>query len=367
MYELIRRVSEEAAGQRAHRQGRYAAVKQELAEAQAALAGPYLRHRDQRGGDHDEAVAYIRHHQSIEQDEERRHKGVCVNGSVSREAVHVRDHVERICEFVVLELHRDCGVLVLGRILGLPCAVVLFEYFGKLGLALRGHPALHYQNVCQAVELILGFGAGDLRAEHVSCELELVAVLRKLNDVLRAACLLVGKLMQFLLGGCDTFARGAVHTGDGCRGKAEAAHAVHNGGVLLLHADQNQILLHLVRIDQKQLCFLRDRCERALHRGEVRAAGDRSQHYRAALSFGCSEGHVKRRPRLQRVNGVFQTADLRADAFYAILVCGYLIRCCQCRADAAVIQQNVLADLRQCTEQGFLCGGIPVENTHGVD
>ena len=31
------------------------------------------------------------------------------------------------------------------------------------------------------------------------------------------------------------------------------------------------------------------------------------------------------------------------------------------------IQQNVLADLRQCTEQGFLCGGIPVENTHGVD
>ena len=125
--DLLGGVAEEAARQRAHDEGRDAAVEQQPAEGQRPFSGLDLRHGHQGRDHHDQAVAHIRHHQAVEQDEEGRHQRVRIHAVIGRERIHVRDHVQRVGDPVVLQLNRDVGILRRVRFFGLPGTAVAFQ------------------------------------------------------------------------------------------------------------------------------------------------------------------------------------------------------------------------------------------------
>ena len=192
-------------------------------------------------------------------------------------------------------------------------------------------------------------------------------MIRKRADIEQAVRLFSCELIKLFSGSGDTLARGSGHAADGRGREAEAPHALYDRSVLLLHADKREILLRLVLLDEEQLRFLSDRGQRALHCGKIGAPRNGSQHHRASLCAGSLKRQIKFCPRRQRVDVAALTAFLRADAFDAILVGGYLLRHGARRAYAAVIQQDVLADLRLRAEHRFFLRHMPVENIHGAD
>ena len=95
-------VAEEAACHDAEQERRHAAGEQQLAEILAAAFRLHLAERNERRDHHHKAVAHVRHHDAVEQNEKRRHERVRIDRAVGRQAVHVRDHVQRFGKFVVL-------------------------------------------------------------------------------------------------------------------------------------------------------------------------------------------------------------------------------------------------------------------------
>ena len=108
--------------------------------------GAYFLHDEESRQEHQQAVAHIRHHDTVEQDEKRRHQGVGVHIVVGGEGVHLRHHVQRLGEPVVFQLHRHIGDLLLRGIQRLPGAARFPSGTRLPPFLLRRDPALEVQH-----------------------------------------------------------------------------------------------------------------------------------------------------------------------------------------------------------------------------
>ena len=294
---LLDSVAEEAAGKYSHDEGRYSGPQQKLAEGQRTCPGPDLLHCDDRRDYHQKAVAHVRHHQSVKQDEERRHQRVGVNSVVRRQAVHIRDHVKAVCYFIVRELYGNVGILLRLGVGQLPCAVVLFETFLKLGHLLGKRPALQDDRAFHAVHPVLRLGAGYLRVQAVGGQLKLLPVLALSADLAVEPMLFLRKSGKLAFETSGTLLRRAVHAAEAGCGKAEFPQTVKSSGKLLFKADEHKIVLILIRVYEHELGFLRRCVQRRLGAADVNRRRNSSKHDRAALRTGALERIVEAQPR----------------------------------------------------------------------
>ena len=314
-----RRVAEAAAGESAHDKGADAAVEQQLAEGQGTAPGLDLLHGHQRRRDHDEAVAHVRHHQPVKQDEEGGHDGVGVHRAVSRQAVHVGDHVQGIGEFVVFQLDGYVRVLVLRGIPGLPGAFKALQQLCKLLLLLGGDPALQHHGGVRAVEAILRLGHGDLGRHPVEGQLQLVPMGRLGRDLAGEGLLLRGQLLQGLLRGGDALPGGAAAAAERRGAEAEAPQAFLGGRQLFLCGQEQHIALALVLAHGEELRLLGGLSQSRFHFAEGDAVAEGAQHQGAALGALGLQREIQALPGPQALDQTALPALLGADAADAIL------------------------------------------------
>ena len=192
------RIAEEAAGEYTHYKCGDTAFEHQSEEILSSALGSRFLYRRQRKEYHYETVAHVCHHDAVEQYKEHGHDGVGVNAAVSRQAVHIGRHVQRLGKFVVAELYRNVGVLGLLRLLKLPCAVEVCQAIGKRLFLRGGEPSGQAQNAVRADKSRLGIRLCDLDVHAVKAELE-VFPLRSVGAHLLFRSLLlltaVGKLL----------------------------------------------------------------------------------------------------------------------------------------------------------------------------
>ena len=363
---LLQSVSEEAAGKGAHDKGGNTAVEQQLAEGQSASSGLYLLHCHQRCDYHDEAVAHVRHHQPVEQDEEGGHKGVGVQTAVGRQTVHVGDHVQCVGNFIVFELYRDLRVFALLRHQGLPGAAEVLEYLYQLRFSLLRDPAFHHHGGLGAVELLVCLGQSYLGADTVGGQLQLVPAHRLGPDVLHAAGLLLGQLRELLLGLEYALLCGAVHAAQIAGAEGKASQAVLHGGYLFLHCHKEDISVPLVLIDLEKLALLVNGLYGRLDLAQVRLGGYGAHEHSAALRPLSVQGKVKPLPGLEALYNAALTALLGADALDAGVVALDGLSDAQGSGEPGVVQEDQVFQFRLCRQQLLLFGSICIQQDDGV-
>ena len=366
MYKLIRRVAEETARQRAHDERGYAAVQKQLAEAETALAGLYLRQRDHRRDDHQQPVAHVRHHQPVEDDEERRHERVGIDRTVGGQRIHIRDHVQSVGELIVFQRHGDAWVFVLLRGAALPRAVVFIEHARKLALALRRHPALHEHNAVRAVEPAFRLRHGDLRAHAVARELQLVPAHALADNGALARGFLRRKILQRARRLGESLARGALHAGERRLRKAEGAQHLLHAAQPLAYAHYGDIPAGLVLVHAEKLRLLTGVRQRRAHRVKIGLEREAAEKDVGVLCPLHAERDVQIQPRLKRLCQHALAALLRGDALYAVIRVLYRPGELQCRVQPRIVQQDGGRDLRRGREKLRLCGGVFVQQRYRV-
>ena len=314
-----------------------------------------------------DAVAHVRHHQPVKQDEEGGHQGVRVHAPVGRERVHIGHHVEGVAEFVVLEADRDLGVFVLSRVLGLPGAAEALKERGELRLPFGGEPALQDHDTLRAAHAFLRLGQGNFYVHAVGGELELVPMYRVVHNVAHAVFLLRRELLEALLGVELAFARGARHTAEGAGREAEGPQRVLEGVELPLHADQQHIVRLLLLVDGEELGLLIHSLERLAHGLQREAGGDGAHQHAGALGALKVQGQVQREPGLQRLDHRALAALLRADAPDARLIALQGLRNAQRARKTRIVQQDAALQLGLGRKQLRLFRRVAVQELHRVD
>ena len=364
--DLHERITEEAAGYRAHYKGRDAAVEQQLAERQRARPRLHLLHCYHRREDHYDAVAHIRHHEPVEQDEKRSHERVRVQTAVGRQAVHVRHHIERVGDFVILELYGDVGVFVLLGDERFPSAAEAFEHFIELRFALLGVPALHDNGAVRAVELVPGLGQRYLHAHAVCRKLQLVAPDGFADDVLHTVFLFgCERLKLGVRLGAAFLCRGA-DAREGRRAEAEAAQAFLHFGKLFAHAHEYDVVLLLLLMHTEELALGVYLLECRLYLTQLRAGGYGAEQHRAAFCALGTERQVEIEPRLERLDDAALAALLGADALDARVVALDAFGDLERTGKAGIVQQDAVVKLRLCGEKLALLRGIMIQQVNGM-
>ena len=344
-------VSEEAARHDAEQERRHAAGKQQLAEILAAAFGLHLAERDERREHHHETVAHVRHHDAVKQDEKRRHERVRVHRAVGRQTVHIRDHVERLCKLVVLELDRHLGIFILCGVGQIPCAVILCEHRRELFLLRRREPAAHTHDALRADQTLLRLGAAEPDARAVDAELERIAVRCKGGDVRLRLLTLADDIRDLLLRGVDVLPGRSRRAAEVCQREAEGAQRSQRLRQLVLHADEQHIVLFPVCGDLIHLRLGRRFLQRLLRLAEVCRRRQHTQRNARRRGRAHAQRQVKRLPWAQRLDAAAQLCLLAVIAAHVGLQLFELCDRVELLAVGADIQKLALRDLRPGAEQ----------------
>ena len=361
----LRGVAEEAAGEGAHDEGADAAVEQQLAKGQGALAGLDLLHGDQSRRDHDEAVAHVRHHQAVKQDEEGSHDGVCVHGAVSREAVHVGHHVQGVGKLVVLELDGYLRVLVLTGLAELPGAFKALQKGSQLLLPLRRDPARQHHGGAGAIKPLLRLGHADAGGKPVIGQLQFLPVGSLGGDLLGQAHFFLHQGLDSFLCRGDVLFGGAGAAVQAHRAEAEVPQALLGSGQLLLGREQQHILLALILTHWEEFRLLGLFRKGLAHLLERNAAAQRSQKQRAALGALGLQGQVQALPGRQALDERALPALLGGDAADPVLPLVYGGSKLQSLVQPFLRQQHAALHFGLGTEQGRFLRGVALQQLHG--
>ena len=318
--ELIGDVAEKAAGQYAHRRRGDAAVEQQLAEGQRAAARLELFQSHQGCGDHDDAVADVRHHEAVEQNEERRHQRVRVHRAVGRQGIHIGDHVQRVGKLVVFQTDGDLGIIRLRGLLTLPGAVKAGKRTVECLFLLRRDPALHDDDVLGRKRQIGRLRHRKPRLQPVGGKLQLVAPRGLFDDRCAQRFLLASQPCQRGVAAGGALFRGTAHPGKGLGGEVKAAQHLLDLGESVLHADDHHIGGLLVGADLKELRLLGHAADRLAHLVERDLHGERAEQNAAALGAVDVQRQVEWQPGHERFDHGPLAALLGADPLDAVVV-----------------------------------------------
>ena len=144
--QLGEEIAEETACQGAHHKGADAAQAQQAEEVLHRSLRAVCPQDKDGGQHHQQSVSHIRHHHAIEEDEKRRHEGVGVHIVIGRQGVHLRHHVQRPGQTVVLQLHRHLRILLRRGIRRLPGTAQALQQGAHVRHALRRGPSLEEDN-----------------------------------------------------------------------------------------------------------------------------------------------------------------------------------------------------------------------------
>ena len=179
-------VPEKAAGESAENKGHDAAPQDQFDKAPFALRRSCLFQVQQRQKDHQKAVAHVRHHHAVEEDEEGGHQGVGVHAAVGRQGIHVGYGVQGADHGAALELDRNLGIFLRGGIRQLIGAAEAVQQL-RQGLFLLGRgPAFQEEGLFGVHEPLLIELLLDLLHHAVMAQLELqTALLQAAMDSFR--------------------------------------------------------------------------------------------------------------------------------------------------------------------------------------
>ena len=144
--QLGEEIAEETACQGAHHKGADAAQAQQAEEVLHRSLRAVCPQDKDGGQHHQQSVSHIRHHHAVEEDEKRRHEGVGVHIVIGRQGVHLRHHVQRPGQTVVLQLHRHLRILLRRGIRRLPGTAQALQQGAHVCHALRRGPSLEEDN-----------------------------------------------------------------------------------------------------------------------------------------------------------------------------------------------------------------------------
>ena len=344
-------VAEEAARHDAEQERRHAAGKQQLAEILAATFRLHLAERDECRDHHHKAVAHVRHHDAVEQNEKRCHERVRIHRAVGRQAVHVRDHVQRLGKFVVFEFDRHLGVLVLRGIGQIPGAVILCKHRGELVLLRRREPAAHAHDALGADETLFRLRAAELHARAVDAELERIPVRSKGGDVRLRLLALADDVRDLHLCVLDVLlcrARRAAEVRQREAGRAQRRDGFRQ---LLLQTNEQHIVLFLVRRDLIQLRLGRSVRQRFGGLGKVHCRGQHAERNAGPYGFAQIQRQVKRLPRAQGLHVAAELGLLAVEPAHSRLQLIELGDRIELLPVRTVVQEVGLRDLRPGAEQ----------------
>ena len=295
---LGQKVAEEAAGNGAHDEGAHAAQRHQAEHMAHGALGTVLFRDEQSCQDHQNAVAHIRHHDAVKQNEKRRHQRVGVHIVIGRQRIHLRHHIQRTGQPIVFQLYGDGRVLLLRGVPGLPGAAQPLQKITDLAHALSGGPALEKEDGAVGQKPFRVALLGRLGAQPVGVQTERVPLRAVFHDLRFRG--LPGSFVfgQERIQCTQVLFCGARHILERHSAEIERAQTVHNGLLLCAQADQEVIGLLLVCAYFKDLC--RVLAQGLPDRACICAAGAHphaEEHMRRSLIF---QGHIQPLPGLQR-------------------------------------------------------------------
>ena len=186
------------------------------------------------------------------------------------------------------------------------------------------------------------------------------------HDALGAGFLLGGQLLQRFPGGTEAFPCRSLHAAQGRGGKAKASEALLHGGDCFFHCNKQHITVPLVLVDLKKLALLVDLAQGSLHIGKLHLHRDGAHEHTAALRPLGIQGQVQPQPGLETFHNAALAALLGADALDACVIAldgpGKL----QGAAEAGIVKECQILQLRLCGKQLALFGGICIQQSDGV-
>ena len=250
--DLRQEVSEETAGQCAHDKRADAAQTQQTAQIAHGAFGLFDLADQVPHEDHQQSVTHVRHHNAVKQHKEGSHQGVGVQGAVSGERVHLSDHIQGSDQLAVFQLYRNLGIFLLGGVLGLPGAGVLFQHPGQRLLIRGAVPALQEEGPVSAHEPFPVTFPLSVLGEPVDGQLNGEPLIAQSGDGGLGIRFAVSGLVQLFVHPTEIFSRRAGDALKANLGEGSAFQHIHSCGELLLVTQQHHILLTLFGTDRHQ-------------------------------------------------------------------------------------------------------------------
>ena len=306
LHHLRQEVPEKAAGDGPHNKGGDAAQLHQAHHVAHGALGTVFPGDNGARQEHQKPVAHVRHHDTIEQNEKRCHQRIGVHVVVGGEGVHLRHHVQRLGEPVVLQLHRHLRNLLLRGVGGLPGAAQLLQQGLYAVHSLRRGPALEKENGAVGQQPLRVDLPGLLGPQAFRVELEqlLLAALR--GDGRRRPFLGPPVLLQLPLQVLEVLRRRAGQPLEGHHAERVGTQDLHHRRLVRPAAHQQAVILLLVRADLIELSRRVCRRQLGLDRAGIRSAGTHAhpeQHVLRALQLHRhiqgSPGQQGRLPRQQ--------------------------------------------------------------------
>ena len=325
--------------------------------------GLILPRHQHRGQDHQKSVAHIRHHDTVEQNEERRHQRVGVHIVVGGQRVHLRHHIQRLGEPVVLQLHRNLGDLILRGIRRLPGTPQLVQQSANSGELFRRRPALEKEDSSVGQQPLGVLVLGGLGRQPVCVDpqgvpgaglghngggggLLLLAVLRDL----------AGQSVQIL----------RRRTGEALEGRGAETEGTKTLQCLFLFrpmADQQTVALLLVGTDLQHLGGgVR---QGRLYGGHIGGTGTHHQPEHRVLGPLDFQGHVQPTPRLQPGLPGQQAIFLSLKTGQRLELLPHLLTDLPGLFHRAAAQELFFRDGMALDEDAILQLGIPLDGRQG--
>ena len=264
--------------------------------AHGALGTVFLRDNGPRQ-EHQKAVAHVRHHDAVKQDEEGRHEGVGVHVVVGGEGVHLRHHVQRLGQPVVLQPDRHVGDVLVRGVAGLPGAALGVQQGLDLRQVLRRGPALEKDDGSVGEEALGVLILRRLGGKAVGVEPQPVPLRRQGGDGGLGLLPLGVVVLQGLVQGRGVLRRRARHALKS--GDAEPVRPEDLQDLLLLlpvgHQEAAALLLvpaDLIELRRRARQFTADG-------GGVRRPGENAQAEHRVFGAAELQGHVQGNPGLQ--------------------------------------------------------------------
>ena len=196
---------------------------------------------DCRSNHHQQTVTHVSHHKAVEKDEEGGHQRVGVQRAVSRQRVHIGDHVQRAGEAVVLQRYRNVGILLLLRLPQGPGAVGAAHQGFESLLLFGGQPALDGGHAARGTQPVGGFFPGQILLGTVQRQFQPIVLVCQSQNTLSGSFFLSLDAVGFLCDTVQVFSGSTLQTFPGGKGKAHAPQVIQRFFFLTLMNQKGKV------------------------------------------------------------------------------------------------------------------------------